>query len=235
VVPAGGNASNFEPPLPVTAGQRYIICFSNYSNLATTVPLQFVTGPGNSDVSCVPLGFSMEGLAVECVNDARELTWNAPINNSVDKFVVEKSRDNASWEAIGTVYNGIENNGKMQYSLLDESTVPGVDYYRLQQFSDNGDITTSAVLSADCDENDDLYRIYPNPSTGLMNLEYESMSDAELSFFDIYGNCVFRQTLERSVNRKTVQIRATNIPEGMYLYRLTADSGVQTGTVIIRN
>jgi hypothetical protein len=235
VPPAGGDVSNFEPPLPVTAGQRYIICFSNYSNLATTVPLQFVTGPGNSEVSCVPLGFSMEGLAVECVNDSRQLTWNSVINNTVDKFVVEKSRDNANWEAIGTVYNGIEKDGKMHYSLLDESALPGVDYYRLLQFSDDGGMMTSAVLSADCDDDDDLYRIYPNPSTGLMNLEYESMSDAELSFFDIYGNCVFKQALERSVNRKTVQIHAAGIPEGMYLYRLTTESGLRTGTVIIRN
>jgi hypothetical protein len=123
----------------------------------------------------------------------------------------------------------------MHYSLLDESALPGVDYYRLLQFSDDGGMMTSAVLSADCDDDDDLYRIYPNPSTGLMNLEYESMSDAELSFFDIYGNCVFKQALERSVNRKTVQIHAAGIPEGMYLYRLTTESGLRTGTVIIRN
>lgn len=48
-VPAGGSASNFEPPLPVTCGDKYIICFSNYSSSLTNVPLQF---SGTATVSC---------------------------------------------------------------------------------------------------------------------------------------------------------------------------------------
>src|SRR6218665_2712317 len=41
-IPAGGYSSNYEPPFAVTAGQRYVIVFSNYSNSTTTVPLQFL-------------------------------------------------------------------------------------------------------------------------------------------------------------------------------------------------
>lgn len=49
-VPAGGYASNFEPPLPVTCGQQFLICLSNYSSQTTTVPLNFF---GSASVSCV--------------------------------------------------------------------------------------------------------------------------------------------------------------------------------------
>lgn len=41
--------SNFEPPLAVTCGQQFIICFSNWSSVTTTVPLQF---GGTATVSC---------------------------------------------------------------------------------------------------------------------------------------------------------------------------------------
>jgi gliding motility-associated-like protein len=48
-LPAGGDPSNFEPPLNVTAGQQYLLCLSNYSSQTTNVPLNFF---GTANVSC---------------------------------------------------------------------------------------------------------------------------------------------------------------------------------------
>ncbi|MBI2968660.1 MAG: PKD domain-containing protein [Bacteroidetes bacterium] len=50
-IPAGGSACNYESPLPVTCGQQYVIVFSNWSSVTTTVPLQF---GGTATVSCTP-------------------------------------------------------------------------------------------------------------------------------------------------------------------------------------
>lgn len=51
-LPVGGVASNYEPPLAVTCGQKYIICFSNYSSASSSVPLNFF---GSAGVSCTPI------------------------------------------------------------------------------------------------------------------------------------------------------------------------------------
>lgn len=51
-IPAGGYTSNFVAPLNVTCGQKFIVCFSNYSSLSTTVPLNFF---GTAQVSCNPI------------------------------------------------------------------------------------------------------------------------------------------------------------------------------------
>jgi gliding motility-associated-like protein len=48
-LPAGGDATNFEPELNVTCGQRFLICLSNYSSQTTSVPLNFF---GSASVSC---------------------------------------------------------------------------------------------------------------------------------------------------------------------------------------
>ena len=48
-LPPGGDPSNFEPPLSVTAGQQYLLCMSNYSGQTTNVPLNFF---GTATVSC---------------------------------------------------------------------------------------------------------------------------------------------------------------------------------------
>lgn len=46
-----GNASNFEPPLAVTACQQFIICISNYSGVNTLVSFQNL---GTASLSCNP-------------------------------------------------------------------------------------------------------------------------------------------------------------------------------------
>jgi len=48
-LPAGGDASNFEPELNVTCGQKFLICLSNYSSQSTTLPLSFF---GTATISC---------------------------------------------------------------------------------------------------------------------------------------------------------------------------------------
>jgi gliding motility-associated-like protein len=48
-VPTGGDPSDFEPALPVLCGEKYIVCFSNWSSSSTTVPLNFF---GSANVSC---------------------------------------------------------------------------------------------------------------------------------------------------------------------------------------
>ena len=55
VVPAGGTAANFEPILNVTAGQSFIVCVTNYSNVFGTVNMNFT---GTAGTSCVPYGLS---------------------------------------------------------------------------------------------------------------------------------------------------------------------------------
>ncbi|MBS1638384.1 MAG: hypothetical protein JST26_20890, partial [Bacteroidetes bacterium] len=49
--PAGASACNFEPTLNVTAGQSFIVCVSNYSNINGTISMQFT---GTAGTSCVP-------------------------------------------------------------------------------------------------------------------------------------------------------------------------------------
>ena len=49
VLPPGGTASNFEPPLSVVAGEQYLVCLSNYSSQTTNVPMNFF---GTANISC---------------------------------------------------------------------------------------------------------------------------------------------------------------------------------------
>jgi gliding motility-associated-like protein len=79
-LPAGGNATNYEPPLNVTCGQRYIICFSNYSAAATNVPLNFF---GTAGVSCAPIPNPISvNSATICGSQVANLTATGAAGNT---------------------------------------------------------------------------------------------------------------------------------------------------------
>lgn len=54
-VPAGADPGNFEPTLNVNAGESFIVCISNYSNVNGTVSMNFT---GTTGTSCVPYSSS---------------------------------------------------------------------------------------------------------------------------------------------------------------------------------
>lgn len=51
-LPAGGFADDYGAPINVNCGDKFILCFSNYSSVNTLVPLNFF---GTAVVSCTPL------------------------------------------------------------------------------------------------------------------------------------------------------------------------------------
>ena len=73
-LPAGGIASNFQPPLNVTCGQQYLLCLSNFSSLSTSLPLNFF---GSATVSCVIVSPTTVNSATICAGQSATLTANA--------------------------------------------------------------------------------------------------------------------------------------------------------------
>lgn len=53
-----GSPYDFQPPLVVNPGDQFILCFSNYSGLSTTVPMSFF---GSASVSCNEIHFICPG------------------------------------------------------------------------------------------------------------------------------------------------------------------------------
>lgn len=75
--PAGGSQSNFQPSIPVTAGQQYIILLSNYSGVTTSVS---IANNGSAGLTCSPL---ILPSFIRCPNQQAVMTatWAANVTN----------------------------------------------------------------------------------------------------------------------------------------------------------
>lgn len=166
-LPPGGNALNYEPPLMVTAGQQYLICFSNWSSVTTTVPLEF---GGTATVSCDPFILPVELLAFQATATAAgvRLNWTTATESDVQHFVVERAPDAVQWVPLTTVDAVGQSNSTVNYAWTDRMPLTGTNYYRITSVDLDGSATSSAIESVEWAEAPDL--VHPNPSTGIFRV-----------------------------------------------------------------
>ena len=129
VIPPGGFSENYETPLNVLSGQRYIICFSNWSSVTTVVPLVF---GGTAVVSCRPLPVELRPFDAAVVGSDVEVRWATASEQNTNRFVVERSADESGWEEVAALPAAGQSAVLLHYRVLDEQPIDDRSYYRLR-------------------------------------------------------------------------------------------------------
>jgi len=120
------------------------------------------------------------------------------------------------------------------YTFTDSTATAGTNIYRIKQMSSSGDssysseITVSgvtAVIEEGIPSTFNLFQNYPNPFNPSTSVKFEipEQSQVTLKVVDVLGKEVatlVNETKERGFY--TVHWNASNIPSGVYFYRLTA-------------
>lgn len=104
-----------------------------------------------------------------------------------------------------TIYYN-ENNGNPSYNGIKDAITLA--------------LTTSVGIHEPSENNLNL-TTYPNPTTGIINLEYTSKKPVQLDVINILGENVFSQ---KTNNTKKTKIDVSNLKKGFYFLKMTADS-----------
>ncbi|MEO1263630.1 MAG: T9SS type A sorting domain-containing protein [Bacteroidota bacterium] len=152
-----------------------------------------------------------------------QLKWRtgSEINNF--GFAIERSTDAINWQPIGFVDGQGNSLETRNYYYSDEHPFSGVNYYRLKQMDYDGEHEYSKILSVALNSSTDQLRLFPNPTTDLVNLEFESdfVGPAVWEMLDFTGRRVaFKSVLLDGTNSKST-IGLSEIPPGIYLLQLT--------------
>lgn len=121
-LPPGGYQEDYGIPLNVNCGDKYIICFSNYSSVSTLVPINFF---GTAIVSCtsVNCSTSIEDYTTQ-INNKTDNVFIFP-NPSSDQLIISYHKEEVLYlyNDIGQQIRSIEldrsNNFKAEISGLD--------------------------------------------------------------------------------------------------------------------
>ncbi|MFT4598438.1 MAG: hypothetical protein ACI9WM_000685 [Arenicella sp.] len=182
-------------------------------------------------------GASAAGLPVELIHftsqamahTTAELNWATATEIDNSHFVIERSYDGLTFEAIDRVEGNGNSDAVLHYAYTDTHIAQGSDvvYYRLHQFDYNGTSEYSVVRKVSFEMNNlakPSIAIYPNPFTSDVYINFSTLSGAEATIK--VTNLSGQQLLERSIdNTQSIEnVDLSSLKKGVYFINITSDS-----------
>jgi len=170
-----------------------------------------------------PLPIELLDLRAFVLNDKIKIEWTTSSEINNDYFVVEKSYDLATFFEIGKVKGADFSNSMLNYSLIDENPVEGLQYYRLKQVDFDGNYSYSYIVSV-------LYSkplsglpkidVFPNPASAEFYVNvtnFEPLSEVNVIITDLLGETVFSKTFILNDNGNNVININQNFKPSIYI------------------
>ena len=143
------------------------------------------------------------------------LEWSTESEINNDYFVVERNTD-GEFISIETVQAQGQEQKETNYSAIDETPVPGVDYYRLRQVDIDGSINYSDAISVEVSEIID--DPFPNPTSGSILFTMKNLLSGEgvyVTIINSMGHVVFSEQMIYS-GSGYLSLPVENLADGSY-------------------
>ena len=148
------------------------------------------------------------------------LNWQTTNEENVSHFDVERSDDGKDWsKAKSEKSKG--GSGNNEYSVIDDSPLEGVNYYRLKMVDRDGRFSYSPVRSVVISNYEEV-SVYPNPAADHITLKGSNIKQVEI--VNAYGATV----LSKKVNPGGTTISLQNLSSGMYFVKITDANRIVT-------
>lgn len=186
-----------------------------------------VTSNSAGPLPVVLLSFEAKRAAAAVV-----CTWATASEQYNDHFVVERSLDGTSFEALGQVAGQGTSTAAHTYTYKDARPVASVAYYRLRQVDADGTATFSPVVAVQ--GSDALLAAaitaVPNPSTGQFALltSFEAATQLQGSVMNMLGQKVLTVNALVEAGSASLPLDLSAQPAGVYLVQLNGPAGAST-------
>ncbi|WAC11824.1 putative type IX secretion system sortase PorU2 [Dyadobacter pollutisoli] len=186
------------------------------------------------DPAIIPLLTTDPALPVELVSFTAkaldkhkvEVKWTTAREKNNSHFIVERSEDAKTFEAIGVIDGAGDNEGNKNYIFYDNNPLSGLSYYRLAQVDApsnpgpgvEGARTNFRMVSVEI-ENSEAVVVSPNPSPSTFRIQLDpKMSIQSWNLLDGKGRILQAKGTGYSVD-------LTGYPSGVYFMEIATDKG----------
>ena len=176
--------------------------------------------------TCSPLPVELLFFNINRINERNiGIHWatNSEINS--DYFEVERSSNGSAFSPIlkqDAAGNSIQ---VINYNDNDSSPLKETSYYRLKQVDFDGAFTYSNVLRLDNSSVE--YKVYPNPSSGVLsiNLSSKKAKESTLFVYNNLGQVVYEEVLSISKGNSTYTFDLSDVKRGLYQLKVIEEDG----------
>jgi hypothetical protein len=207
--------------------------FRHWGSSANPLP-PGITYPSLTTGTTLPLiltGFSLasEGKKVR-------LEWSTESEENNDRFEVQRSANGLTWETIAKVKGKGTTTALTNYSAYDNSPLPGVNYYRLQQYDINGRSSSSAIKSLKFAFTGSIVMVSPNPARSVINFKLliEGAKNVMAILSDASGKIVHQQMFKDIQPNSLNKLNFNQTRAGMYILKLKAEGLSESIKVMVQ-
>lgn len=178
------------------------------------------------------IGFGSAPLPVEWLSflarpedEKVVLDWKTATETNNDFFIVERSADGMTFEAIGQVQGNGTTSSISTYKFTDYSPYDGTSYYRLRQVDFDGQTDFSPVVPIRLGDNVSGVQIYPNPvrDQAWLLIQSDKAINTVLNIYDPAGKLVFSNAVQLQKGSNGINIDLSTLPSGVYFLRYEAE------------
>jgi hypothetical protein len=186
-------------------------------------PIKLSLDPGCPINALVVLPLELTSFTATKSQNSSVLTWKTASEKDLSHFNVQRSKDGTSFSNIGLVKAMGNTLDEQKYTLTDDVTLSGVNYYRLQAVDIDGKYQYSRVESLSFSKPLSA-KAYPNPLEGELNLEIDvdrRAGEVAVQIFDAVGKQVYQKKLQPAKDNTNLLVPTASLPVGTYLIRVT--------------
>ena len=184
-----------------------------------------------------PLPVELTEFSATATPDGKvELSWTTHSELNNDFFSVERSKNGANFETIGTVKGNGTSSRIHHYGLTDDHPHPGLSYYRLRQTDYDGTHQHFNPVAVEVLHGGMPVNIYPNPATSYLHLEglFEGETRVSSRLYNTMG-VTLRQSDGTHYGPYRHSFDVSAFPSGVYCVEINVNGRLYTGKVLIGN
>ncbi|MFC5281964.1 putative Ig domain-containing protein [Pedobacter alpinus] len=161
------------------------------------------------------------------------LTWDTFAEQSNDYFEISKSTDGQNFVVISTIKGNGTTTQRSLYNYTDRTPKSGDNYYKLVQVDLDGAREDLGIRSAKVAlANDSKVTIYPNPSTDLVNIVFESGKFTSIELVDLNGRLVQKKVIATQATEITLEVG--DLPSSSYLIKLVGNQETIAKVLVVK-
>jgi hypothetical protein len=182
-----------------------------------------------SAIAAGALPVTLKNFFAQKTGAAVKLTWTTEQELNASHFVVERSVNGRTWNAIGTVAAAGNSNTIRNYSLMDNAPSRGTNFYRLKivDLDAKSDYSQTRIVSFSNDAN---IIISPNPAVDFVNISLvrNSSDPVMIQLSDLSGKVYKTVTTVDS----WIPLNVSALPSGVYFIRIKDGENITTHKLI---
>jgi len=183
-----------------------------------------------TDASVAALPLTLQNFTGSLQNGNAELNWNTSNEINTDKFIIERSLNNTTFNAVGTIAAKGNNINTYQFTDFNISNFGATTmYYRLKMQDKNSSFSYSATVPIKLSLKTSM-TLLPNPvkNTAWLQIQQNVTEKINISVSDISGKIIMQQNPTITSGTTVIPLQVGQLVAGIYFITIKGNNKLET-------